>query len=192
MGQLKHLVDDLLEVSRITTGRIQLHQERVAVTAERAVVKWSSDSDAHFCPVVLARMRRVSRRLLWPYDSAGTQTPPSSELAVRYPSAVSQSAVPKHWTRSIQTALIHVMSLAHYTLVHTRSWAANGRNDRVRLSAKTDQLDHEIRLLREEIRIKDARLARIPGRSTAALPAHGATGHPGVARLAWLVIGPNG
>ena len=71
-------------------------------------------------------------------------------------------AAPKHWTRSIQTALVHVMSLAHYALVHTRSWAADGSNDRVRLAGKSDQLDHEIRLLREVIRIKDARLARIP------------------------------
>ena len=31
VGQLAHLIDDLLEVSRITTGRIQLHQERIAV-----------------------------------------------------------------------------------------------------------------------------------------------------------------
>ena len=54
------------------------------------------------------------------------------------------------------------MSLGHYALVRTRSWAANGSSDRVRLSAKSDQLENEIRLLREEIRIKDARLARIP------------------------------
>ena len=54
------------------------------------------------------------------------------------------------------------MSLAHYALVHTRSWAANGSTERARLSAKCDQLDHEVRLLRDEIRIKDARLARIP------------------------------
>ena len=32
MGQLGHLVDDLLEVSRITTGRIQLHRERLLVS----------------------------------------------------------------------------------------------------------------------------------------------------------------
>ena len=39
VGQLTHLVDDLLEVSRITTGRVQLRQERVAVSGivERAV-----------------------------------------------------------------------------------------------------------------------------------------------------------
>src|SRR5262249_20924230 len=54
------------------------------------------------------------------------------------------------------------MSLVHYALVQTRSWAANSRNDRARLSAQKDQLDQEIRLLREEIRIKNERLARIP------------------------------
>ena len=32
MGQLQHLVDDLLEVSRITTGRVQLRQVTVAVS----------------------------------------------------------------------------------------------------------------------------------------------------------------
>jgi len=32
MGQLQHLVDDLLEVSRITTGRVQLRRETVAVS----------------------------------------------------------------------------------------------------------------------------------------------------------------
>ncbi len=39
LGQLKHLVDDLLEVSRITTGRVQLRQEQIALSGvvERAV-----------------------------------------------------------------------------------------------------------------------------------------------------------
>ncbi len=32
LGQLQHLVDDLLEVSRITTGRVQLRRERVIVS----------------------------------------------------------------------------------------------------------------------------------------------------------------
>jgi len=31
VGQLAHLIDDLLEVSRITTGRIQLQQQRIAL-----------------------------------------------------------------------------------------------------------------------------------------------------------------
>ena len=33
LGLLQHLVDDLLEVSRITTGRVQLRRERVAVSS---------------------------------------------------------------------------------------------------------------------------------------------------------------
>ena len=39
VGQLKHLVDDLLEVSRITTGSVRLRQERISVSGvvERAV-----------------------------------------------------------------------------------------------------------------------------------------------------------
>ena len=39
IGQLKHLVDDLLEVSRITTGSVRLRQEQIALSGivERAV-----------------------------------------------------------------------------------------------------------------------------------------------------------
>jgi PAS domain S-box-containing protein len=39
VGQLAHLVDDLLEVSRVITGRIQLHQERLEMRGivERAI-----------------------------------------------------------------------------------------------------------------------------------------------------------
>ena len=81
---------------------------------------------------------------------------------MRYAPLAPRLAVPKHWSRSVQRTLVTVMSLAHYTLVSTRSWAANSRNHRVRLSAKTDQLDNEFRLLREEIRIKDARMLRMP------------------------------
>jgi transposase InsO family protein len=58
--------------------------------------------------------------------------------------------------------LVHAISLAHYAFVYTRSWAANGSNDRVRLTAKADQLEQEVALQREEIRIKDTRMAAIP------------------------------
>jgi len=39
VSQLKHLVDDLLEISRVSTGRLQLRQERIEVSGvvERAV-----------------------------------------------------------------------------------------------------------------------------------------------------------
>ena len=70
--------------------------------------------------------------------------------------------LPRSWPRFLQTTILHVMSLAHYVLVTTRSWAANGANERLRLAARAEELEHEIAMLREEIRIKDARLARIP------------------------------
>src|SRR5262249_47755275 len=78
--------------------------------------------------------------------------------------ASSSAAVPmpKLWPRSIQAAILQVMALAHYVLVATRGWAANSCNERVRLAAKADQCDEEILHLREELRLKDARMARIP------------------------------
>jgi transposase InsO family protein len=50
---------------------------------------------------------------------------------------------------------LHVVSLAQYAAVYTRSWAADSRNARVRLKAKNGQLQQEVALLRAEIRIKD-------------------------------------
>ena len=58
--------------------------------------------------------------------------------------------------------MLHVLSLAKYTAVYTRSWAADSPNARVRLRAENDRLLQEVALLREEIRIKDARMACLP------------------------------
>jgi len=70
----------------------------------------------------------------------------------------------ENWPRRVKSALLHVITLAQHALVYTRSWAANSCNQRVRQAAKLDQLEQEIALLREESRIKDARMARIlPG-----------------------------
>jgi transposase InsO family protein len=70
--------------------------------------------------------------------------------------------LPKHWTRSVRAALLHVIALAKYAIIFTRSWAADSSSQRVRLRAKCDQLEQEVALLREELRIKDTRMARIP------------------------------
>ena len=55
--------------------------------------------------------------------------------------------------------MLHVISLAQYATVYTRSWAVDSMNGRVRLKAENDRQKQEIALLREEIRIKDARMA---------------------------------
>ncbi len=70
--------------------------------------------------------------------------------------------LPAHWPKNARLALLHVVSMAHLALTRTRSWCADSRVARVRLRAEGDNLRQEVALLREELRIKDARLALIP------------------------------
>lgn len=77
------------------------------------------------------------------------------------PSPSPHLTLPKHWTRLVQATIIHVMSLAHYVLVSAQSAAASSNDDQVCQAANDDRRDQEIALLREEIRIKDARMQRI-------------------------------
>jgi putative transposase len=72
--------------------------------------------------------------------------------------------LPKEWVTHVKSATIHVIALAQYALSYSRSWAVDGTNQRVRLKAEKDRLEQEVALLREEIRIKDARMAQIPPR----------------------------
>jgi hypothetical protein len=58
--------------------------------------------------------------------------------------------------------MLHVVSLAKYAAAYTRSWAANSPNARVRFRAERDRHQEDNALLREELRIKDARMASIP------------------------------
>ena len=69
--------------------------------------------------------------------------------------------LPKSWTKHVRTAMLHVISLAQYATAYTRSWAADSTNARVRIKAEYDRAQQEILLLREEIRIKDVRMALI-------------------------------
>ena len=69
--------------------------------------------------------------------------------------------LPEGWTTSVKSAVIHTIALAHYAVVFTRSWAANCPIARVRLKAELDRANQEIIDLREEMRIKDARMASI-------------------------------
>ena len=69
--------------------------------------------------------------------------------------------LPKSWTKHVRSAMLHIVSLAQYTTVYTRSWAGDSVNGRVRLKAQNDRLLQEVALQREEIRIKDARMTQI-------------------------------
>ena len=78
------------------------------------------------------------------------------------PSPPPRIPLPRGWPRSIRSAVIHAISLAQFSLTHTRSWAVNSWNARIRLKAENDRLRQEIALLIEEMRIKDSRMLRIP------------------------------
>jgi len=70
--------------------------------------------------------------------------------------------LPQHWPRRVRSAVVHAVSMANTAFTVTLSHAENHFNARVRLQAENDRLRREVSLLKEEIRIKDARMERVP------------------------------
>jgi transposase InsO family protein len=70
--------------------------------------------------------------------------------------------LPKGWPCHVRSAVLHVISLARLASASVRGWAVNSPIARLRLAAQLEQTRQEIALLREELRIKDARMAQIP------------------------------
>lgn len=50
----------------------------------------------------------------------------------------------KGWKQHVRLAVLHVISLAQYASVYTRSWAADSTNSRIRLKAELDRESQEI------------------------------------------------
>ena len=69
--------------------------------------------------------------------------------------------LPKNCPGHVKSAVLHTISLAHFSIVHARGMAAGHIRRRVRLAARNERLQEECALLREEIRIKDARMGHI-------------------------------
>ncbi len=69
--------------------------------------------------------------------------------------------LPRGWHRHVRSAVLHVISLAQFSAAHTRGWVVNSINIRIRLKAEVERLKQEVALLREETRIKDARMTCI-------------------------------
>ncbi len=61
--------------------------------------------------------------------------------------------LPRGWPRRVRSAVLHAISLAHFSLTSTTSWAANSWNARIRLKTENDRLRQELALLQEEMRI---------------------------------------
>ena len=68
--------------------------------------------------------------------------------------------LPKSWGTHVKSGILHVIAL-QYAMTFSRSWAADSSNQRVRLKAECDRSNQELSLREEEMRIKDARMARI-------------------------------
>ena len=88
--------------------------------------------------------------------------------------------LPRGWPRRVRSAVVHVISLARTSIALTQSWASDSMNHQVRRQAEDDRLQQEIQLLREEIRLKDARMEQ--------LEAHRRPHYPPTARLAILEL----
>ena len=69
--------------------------------------------------------------------------------------------LPKGWKDFVKSAVLYAISLSHYAIVYARAWAADSINARVRLASENDRLHQACALLREELRLKDARMAQI-------------------------------
>jgi hypothetical protein len=72
------------------------------------------------------------------------------------------TSLPRAWPRLVRSAVVHALGMARVALNTGRGWAADSWNARLQLNAENDRLRQEIGLLLEELRIKDARMGRIP------------------------------
>jgi len=64
----------------------------------------------------------------------------------------------------VRRGVIHVVSLAHVALTRVRGDCLNSRITRVKLATEVERLTAELALLREELRIKDARMRGVDAR----------------------------
>ncbi len=69
--------------------------------------------------------------------------------------------LPGNWTLNVKLAVLHAISLAQFAVAYTRGWAANSINSRIRLTAQRDALQQQIGWLTEQLRIVNARMARV-------------------------------
>lgn len=72
--------------------------------------------------------------------------------------------LPKHWTTIAKTGLLQVIGLARFAVLDVCAGYANGRSPDARVAARMTELTVEVAQLREELRIKDARMDRLEPR----------------------------
>ena len=74
--------------------------------------------------------------------------------------------LPGGWNRHVRKSVLQICSLAWYTIISVRGWAAQSRSLRTRLLAEIQDLRRKLYLLIEELSPgKSPSLARGPGSS---------------------------
>ena len=56
--------------------------------------------------------------------------------------------LPKGWPSHVKSGVLHIISLAHFSITHARGWAAKSVSASIRIAAEKDRLLQEIALLR--------------------------------------------
>jgi len=79
-------------------------------------------------------------------------------------------ALPRRWPHRVRSAVVRAVSIAKVAFTATRSHAEHHFDARVRLQAENDRLRREVSLLLEELRVKDARMERLPALWTPGTP----------------------
>jgi len=69
--------------------------------------------------------------------------------------------LPSHWSRRVRSAVVHAASMARVAFTAAHTHAEHHAHPRARLQANNDRLEREVALLREELRIKDARMEKL-------------------------------
>src|SRR2546428_7047663 len=99
--------------------------------------------------------------------------------------------LPRGWSLQVRSAVIQVISLARTSLALTQGWASESLNPELRQRAEGDRQQQEIQLLREEIRIKDARMEQIEAHRRPHLSTHSPVGDPRTSRRTGLDSRPD-
>ncbi len=77
---------------------------------------------------------------------------------------MSKIPLPKGWKKCIKSGVLHALSLARHCTFAIRAEEANDPSQAVRQRGKIQDLETELERLREELRIKDGRMQRMPAR----------------------------
>jgi len=78
--------------------------------------------------------------------------------------SLSSVPLPPSWPDHVKSAFLNALGMAHLGMTCVRGWCANSPVTQVGLKADNERLRSEVELLRQEMRIKDARMGRIPAR----------------------------